>query len=48
MLVESRLEEMGIKDRQFIAMFKDYPRLTRQDRSAIIKAYLQIKDKEGS
>jgi transcriptional regulator with XRE-family HTH domain len=43
LLLESRLEEMGIKEPGFISMFKDYPRLSKEDRRAIVKAYLKIK-----
>ncbi|MFZ6016826.1 MAG: helix-turn-helix domain-containing protein [Nitrospirota bacterium] len=44
-LLESKLEEMGIKEPAFISMFKDYPHLTREDKRAIVNAYLKIKKK---
>ena len=42
-LIESKLESMGITEQAFIGIFKDYPRLTKKDKEAIINAYLKIK-----
>ena len=47
LLIESKLESMGITEQTFINIFKDYPRLTKQDKQAIINAYLKIKEKNG-
>jgi len=46
LLLESKLEEMGIKESAFISMFKDYPRLTKREKREIIKTYLKIKEKK--
>lgn len=46
LLLEARIEEIGIKEPEFISMFKDYPNLKKEDRKAIIKAYLKIKEKK--
>jgi hypothetical protein len=43
LLIESKLESMGIIEQAFIGIFKDYPRLTKRDKKAIINAYLKIK-----
>ncbi len=43
LLIESKLESMGITEQAFIGIFKDYPRLTKKDKQAIINAYLKIK-----
>jgi transcriptional regulator with XRE-family HTH domain len=43
LLIESKLESMGITEQAFIGIFKDYPRLTRKDKRAIINTYLKIK-----
>ena len=36
---------MGITEHAFIGIFKDYPRLTKKDKRAIINTYLKIKAK---
>lgn len=41
--LESKIEQMGIREPAFISLFKDYPCLTRQDKRAIVEAYLKIK-----
>ncbi len=48
LLLESKLEEMGIKEPEpaFVSMFKDYPRLTKREKTEIIKTYLKIKEKK--
>jgi uncharacterized protein (DUF433 family) len=46
-LIESKLESMGITEQAFIGIFKDYPRLTKKDKQAIINAYLKIKERNG-
>lgn len=40
--LESKIEALGVKDPRFITMFKDYPRLTRRDKQAIIAAYNKV------
>ncbi len=42
-MIESKLEDMGIKDPRFISMFKDYSRLKEKDKEAIAKFYLGIR-----
>lgn len=46
-LLESKLEEMGIKEPAFVSLFKDYPHLNKKDKRAIIEAYLKIKKEKG-
>lgn len=46
MVLESRLDDMGIRGPGFVSMFKDYPRLTRDDRREIMRTYLKIKSKQ--
>jgi hypothetical protein len=36
---------MGIPEQAFIGIFKDYPRLTKEDKRAINNTYLKIKAK---
>ncbi len=43
MALEERLEGLGIKEPRFVSLLKDYPRLTREDRKAIMKTYMEIK-----
>jgi transcriptional regulator with XRE-family HTH domain len=43
LLIESKLESMGITEQAFISIFKDYSRLTKKDKQVIINAYLKIK-----
>jgi transcriptional regulator with XRE-family HTH domain len=47
MALEAKIEELGIKDPSFIGMFKDYPRLSRKDKGAIVAAYLAVKRTHG-
>jgi transcriptional regulator with XRE-family HTH domain len=47
LLLEARLEALGIKEPGFISLFKDYPHLTKKERRAIINAYLKIKEKRS-
>ncbi len=39
LLLESELEELGIKDAAFTMMFKDIPNLTYEEKRSIIDAY---------
>jgi hypothetical protein len=45
MLLESRLEGLGIKEPELISLFKDVPSLPEKDKRAIIDAYLSIKER---
>jgi transcriptional regulator with XRE-family HTH domain len=45
LLLESRLEQLGIKEQELISLFRDIPRLPRRDIKAIINAYLKIKER---
>ncbi len=38
-LFESKLESLGIKDRHYISILKDYPHLSKEDKKAIMEAY---------
>jgi transcriptional regulator with XRE-family HTH domain len=46
LLLEAKLEEMGIKEPGFISMFKDYPYLSKKDKRKIVKVYLKIKEEK--
>ena len=46
MLLESRLEALGIKEPELISLFKDVPNLPKKDKRAIIDAYLKIKERK--
>ena len=46
-LLEAKIEGLGIKEPAFISLFKDYPHLSRQDRREIIRAYLKVKAASG-
>ena len=46
MVLESRLDDMGVREPGFVSMFKDYPRLAREDRKEILKTYLRVKSKQ--
>ena len=43
MALESRMEDLGIKESSFMSLFRDYPRLPKGDRREIIKTYLRVK-----
>jgi transcriptional regulator with XRE-family HTH domain len=45
MLLESRLEALGIKNPELLSLFKDIPSLPEEDKKAIINAYLKVKEK---
>lgn len=44
---ESRIEELGISDPGFVAMFKDYPRLSKHDKQAIVATYERIRRRKN-
>jgi hypothetical protein len=46
MLLESKLEALGIREPEFLNLFKDIPSLSEKDKRAIINAYLKIKEKK--
>jgi transcriptional regulator with XRE-family HTH domain len=46
LVVDSRLEEMGIRDPAFINLVRDYPHLTTGEKGAIIKTYLKMKKRK--
>lgn len=46
MLLESKLEALGIKEPELISLFKDIPNLPKKDKRAIINAYLKIKERK--
>jgi transcriptional regulator with XRE-family HTH domain len=45
MLLESRLEALGIREPELLSLFKDIPSLPEKDKRAIINAYLKIKER---
>ena len=46
MLLESRLEALGIREPELISLFKDIPNLPKRDKRAIINAYSEIKERK--
>jgi len=44
-LVESKLEELGIKEKALQELFKDIPRLPKEEKRRIIEVYLEVKEK---
>lgn len=47
LLLESKLEKLGIKEPGFISMFKDYPHLSKEEKRTIVKVYLKIKEQKA-
>jgi transcriptional regulator with XRE-family HTH domain len=45
MLLESKLEALGIKEPELLSLFKDIPSLPEKDKRAIINAYLKVKER---
>jgi transcriptional regulator with XRE-family HTH domain len=45
LLLESRIEEMGIKEPELRELFKDVPQLPEKEKKTIIKVYLSLKEK---
>jgi transcriptional regulator with XRE-family HTH domain len=45
LLMESKLEQLGIKESELISLFRDIPSLPEEDKKAIINAYIKIKAK---
>jgi len=45
MLLESRLEALGIRKPELLSLFKDIPSLPEKDKRAIINAYLKVKER---
>jgi transcriptional regulator with XRE-family HTH domain len=45
MLLESRLEALGIREPELLSLFKDIPSLPEKDKKAIINAYLKVKER---
>lgn len=43
MVMEAEIEALGITDPGFVSLFKNYPRLSKVDKQAIIKAYERVK-----
>ncbi|MCD6549945.1 helix-turn-helix transcriptional regulator [bacterium] len=46
LLLETKIEELGVKETELISLFKDIPKLPKEDKQAIIKAYLSIKKRK--
>lgn len=46
LLLEVKIESLGIDDPVFISLFKEYPHLTKEEKRAIIEAYLKVKRKK--
>jgi len=44
MLFEEKLKELGIKEKkELLELFRKIPRMPKEDKEAIVKAYLKIK-----
>lgn len=44
-LIESKIEEMGIKEKELQEMFREVPKLPKEEKRKIIETYLSIKEK---
>jgi len=44
LLIEAKLEELGIKEPEFISLFRDIPKLSKKEKKRIIEVYLKIKE----
>ena len=44
--LEAKIVELGIREPGFVSMFKDYRRLSRRDRLAIVGTYREIKERK--
>ena len=45
MLLESKIEELGIKEPELQSLFKNIPKLPKKEKKRIIEVYLSIKAK---
>jgi transcriptional regulator with XRE-family HTH domain len=45
LLIESKIEELGIKEKELVDLFIDIPKLPEEEKRKIIKVYLSIKEK---
>jgi len=45
LLIESKLEDLGIKEKALQELFKDIPKLPKAEKRKIIEVYLKIKEK---
>ena len=45
-VLEAKIIELGVREPGFVSMFKDYHRLSRRDRLAIIRTYREIKKRK--
>lgn len=43
MLIESKLEDLGIKEKALQELFKDIPKLPKNEKRKIIEVYLKVK-----
>jgi transcriptional regulator with XRE-family HTH domain len=46
MAIEARLDALGVREPGFLSLFKDYPRLSEDDRAEIMRAYVKVKKKK--
>ena len=44
LLVESKIEELGIKEKTLQELFKDIPKLPKAEKKRIIEVYLKVKE----
>jgi transcriptional regulator with XRE-family HTH domain len=42
--LEARIEDLGIREPEFISMFKELPKLSKKDKRAIIDTYTSVRD----
>lgn len=47
LLIESKIEKLGVKEPELISLFLDIPKLPEKDKKQIIKVYLSIKEKKN-
>jgi len=44
LLIESKIEELGIKEKALQELFKDIPKLPKSEKKKIIEVYLKVKE----
>lgn len=45
--MEARIEDLGIREPEFISMFKELPKLSKKDKQAILDAYASVRDDQN-
>jgi len=46
LLLESKIEELGVKEKDLVNLFKEIPRFPEKEKRKIIKVYLSVREKK--